>query len=191
MVCARPFHFFNHGEFCDATILHFPARNRPFLGCRIWRASGFGQAAATSAWLLTILLAALYLAGSYNNSLVRSENSWIIAVSKINNSLHDNLTKLHPKFPYGAKIVVIGIDEQEPRRIGVRALYRRPDLQIFLNGQGVQELRDGDHITLSKLPGFDYHNTYIFLVEETSLREFDLKPNSPENIIAVLQIKPK
>jgi len=132
--------------------------------------------------MMPLLLLLLVSSGSKYHNLYKT--NFLIKSAQTNRTIHERLKQNHPDFPPGSELIfVTPYYEKDPLLIGARALYNRKDLKIFVNDQAVSVKPTGDGLVISKIPGFDYRNSYIFVADEGLFQEIRPDPDPGQKII--------
>lgn len=108
---------------------------------------------------------------------------WVPASARGYQVFHRELLAAHPTLPPGARIVVTGDLRglEDASLFGLRMLYHRPELQVYLDEQVFQVEQSQDAFTFSPRPGFDYRNVMIFsFTAKNGFREFAISPDGSE-----------
>jgi hypothetical protein len=95
------------------------------------------------------------------------------------------MKKKYPELPSFAKVILLtNIRVRgDASYFGIRALYARPDLPVFMDEQVYQIERKGNEYIFHPRDGFDFSGAFIFAyAENIGFRELAVGPNGQINL---------
>jgi len=140
--------------------------------------------------VLPCLVALILLNSALNRYMVIRKDHWIMDAAKMTQRIHEDIKRLHPDFPQNAKIIILlewgGVVGDEDL-LGIKAVYMRPDLQVFINEAATQVIKKNKVITFLSRKDFDYSNSFVFIyTTEEGLSEFKVGPEGIRLSIIIL-----
>lgn len=92
--------------------------------------------------------------------------------------LHQGLKATHPEVPAGARVVLAINPESglSPRYLGIRALYRRPDLRVVRADEVMDYLPSDNGPAFLPRAGEDYSRSLVVGITPAGIIEFAVTP---------------
>ena len=114
-----------------------------------------------------IYLAILVINSAYCH-IENYKNDFLMRASRSTEDIHKNMKKKYPELPSFAKVILltnirVGGDESF---FGIRALYDRPDLPVYMDEQAYIIERKGVEYLFHPKPGFDFSGAFVFAYAE-------------------------